>query len=294
MPSKYIITGSKNFIDKQVELISSKFEDPEVNQYYGDEFNADDFFTFIFSTSLFNDSKLAIVKNAEKIKEIKQIIDESVKSIEADILLLFTDTDVKKLKLPKDLPFEIISEGKVSKYDHLKEVIQMFADKGFKINKNTADDIFEMCMKNLDIVANELDKIDIYYYSNPKPKYDKEILDVISFTKNESIFTFIDMFAARKKENALASLNKMLLAGENMNILFHLLNKRIQQIFQYKISSSLVKGAPFIVDKVKRNASIWSQKQIDQMIGKMADIDVDLKTGKADITQALFILIGML
>ena len=134
----------------------------------------------------------------------------------------------------------------------------------------------------------------IFFYNKPKPEYDKEILDVISFTKNESVFNFIDLFAARKKANALDSLNKMLMSGENINMLFHLVNKRVQQIFQYKISPSLVKGAPFIVDKVKRNASIWSQNEIDRMIGKMADIDVDLKTGKADITQSMFALIGLL
>lgn len=293
-PDKYIISGSKHFIDKKSNEICGKYSDPETNHYFGDEFSSEKFFSFIFTPSIFFDSKLAIISNSEKIKDISMIIEESIRSIETSIIFLVQDFDIKKFKLPKDIKINIISEGKVSKYDAIKEIQAMFGKKGFKINNTSADEIYEMCFKDINIIKNELEKIDIYFYGQDKPDSDTKILEIISFSRNDSIFSFIDFFAARKKRECLKSLQNIINSGENSNILFHMLSKRIQQIFLYQISSSLVKGHPFVVDKVKKNTAIWSKKEVYNLIAQLADIDFGVKTGRADITQSLFNLISLL
>jgi DNA polymerase-3 subunit delta len=292
--NKYLITGSKFFLDDNIEKICKNFTDPEINIYFGDEFDKEDFFSFIFTPSLFYDSKIAIINNSEKLKEINILLENALKSIEATIIFLFNETDLKKIKFENKDKFKILSENKVNKYNAGKIIKLMFADKGFDIKSLTAEDIYEMCFQDINLVKMELDKLDIYYYGKNKPEDDKNILEIISFTKNETIFKFIDSFFDRKKQMSIYSLDNIISTGESAEMLFYMLSKRVQQILLYKISPSFIKIHPYTLSKVEKSASIWSDNEIYLLINEIADIDFDMKTGKANIIDKLYSLISFL
>jgi DNA polymerase-3 subunit delta len=208
--NKYLVSGTKYFLDTNTENILKEMSNPEVNNYFGDEFNKEDFFSFIFTPSLFYDSKIAIIKNSEKIKDINDIVNQSSKSIESTIVFLFNEYDLKKIKLENKEQFEIYLEKKITKYNAAKEIVNLFKEKGFSIKQITAEDIYALCLQDINIVKKELEKIEIYYYNQNKPENDKDILDIISFSKNESIFTFIDSFSERKKRLSTYSLDNII------------------------------------------------------------------------------------
>ncbi len=292
--NKYLVSGTKYFLDTNTENILKEMSNPEVNNYFGDEFNKEDFFSFIFTPSLFYDSKIAIIKNSEKIKDINDIVNQSSKSIESTIVFLFNEYDLKKIKLENKEQFEIYLEKKITKYNAAKEIVNLFKEKGFSIKQITAEDIYALCLQDINIVKKELEKIEIYYYNQNKPENDKDILDIISFSKNESIFTFIDSFSERKKRLSTYSLDNIISSGESVEMLFYMLSKRIQQLLIYKISPKNLKAHPFVLDKISKSAKLWNIKEIDNLISMISDIDFKTKSGKGNILDSIYLLLKYL
>ena len=75
---KYFITGSSYFIDKNIKLFTPKNEDLEMEIFFGDELNKEDFLSYINSVDLFGSPKAAIIRNAGRIKDIEQLAEISM------------------------------------------------------------------------------------------------------------------------------------------------------------------------------------------------------------------------
>ncbi len=288
--NKFLISGSNHFIEENIKKIIKNFDDPEVYRFYGDEMNSDDFFSFIFTLSLFNDVKIAIVLKSEKIGKLSEIVEKSLEA--KDTVIIFAFNEIKRLKkLEKE--FEIIAEPKKN-YAYKPAIMDMFSSKGIKINGSTAEDIYNLCMKDLNIVKNEVEKVEIYLYGKKEQPSEKEILNLISFSKNETIFTFIDFFMARKKDNTLMVFDNILLSGENLNVLFFMLFKRIQNVFLFNINQSLVKQPPWMMNKIKSDTQFWDNNRLNNILSLISDIDYEIKIGRENLKNGFFRLISTL
>lgn len=288
---KYAIVGSKNFQEEKVSEITDSLDEPEESIFYADELNTEEFFTVIFTMPLFSSEKLVIIKNAEKYKDIAWLMEKSTKS-ESVIVFLFEYINKKELKEAEE-NFTLIQEAKKNKTGIINEITAMFNEKSFRLSKQIAEEIYILCNNDISIVKNELEKVEIYF-NYEKPENETEILNIISSSRNESIFKFIDHFCNKNYESTMASLYRLIDAGENLDILYSMLFKRIQKIYLYKINPSLINEHTFVINKIKTNKKLWSNKELAEVIALFNEIDYKSKTGFKDDTKGLINLINLI
>ncbi|HCW92051.1 MAG TPA: hypothetical protein DHM44_00040 [Flexistipes sinusarabici] len=288
---QYVIVGSKIFQDKKLSEITDSLEEPEESVFYADELNPEEFFTVIFTMPLFSSEKLVVIKNAEKYKDICWLMEKSRKS-ESIIVFLFESINKKELKEAEE-NFTLIQETKKNKTSIINEITAMFNEKGFRLSKQIAEEIYILCNNDLSIVKNELEKVEIYFnYTNPEKETD--ILNIISSSRNESIFQFIDQFCNKNYKGAMSSLYRLIDAGENLDILYSMLFKRIQKIYLYKINPSLINEHTFVINKIKSNKKLWSNNELAKVIALFNEIDYKSKTGYKDETRGLINLLNLI
>jgi DNA polymerase-3 subunit delta len=290
---KIAFIGSDSFIDKYISDTLAEYKEYDLDKrtFFADEIDLDDFVNFISTFPLFSDFKLSIVKRAEKFKKLEDLLDLIARS-ESFIILASNDEKLIKI-LKKKKEFEIIQEPKKDKYSILNEIISYFKDLEIGLSKSTAEDIYEMCGKDMKVVLNELEKLKIYY-KYKKPQTESEILEKIHYNKPENAFAFIDSYFDKNKQKASSILYKMIDNNENLNSLFYLLVKRLQLVSAYKIDPSLINERGFIMEKIKKNANNWSIQELSKYSDLIFQIDSGLKLGKIDIRNGLILSLKLL
>jgi len=291
--NKYLLLGNKNFLEEHLSEIYKNIPDADEHIFYADEMDDEEYFTTIFTMPLFSLDKIIIVKNIDKHKKPSELFEKSVSS-EFTIVFLSESANVEK-QLPKNIKdsYKITKESKKTRPNIINEIISMFSSKGFKISRSTAEEIYTLSNNDLAIVKNELEKVEIYYkYNNPESEED--ILNIISSSRNESVFVFIDKYCEKNYKQAITHLNKLISAGENLDILYHMLFKRISKIYLYKINPSLVTEQTFIMNKIKSNAKIWDKRELSEVVKLFCEIDFKSKSGYKDDNRGLINLMGLI
>ncbi|GEM_PF-1320853 len=291
--SKYLLSGNKNFLEENLSEISKNITDADENIFYADEIDEEEYYTAIFTMPLFTSEKLIVVKNIDKHKKPSELFEKSASS-EFTIIFLSESTNIDK-KIPKHIVdnYKIIKETRKTKPNVINEIISLFSSRGFKISRNTAEEIYALTNNDLSIVKNELEKVDIYY-KYKKFEKEEDILNIVSSSRNESVFVFIDRYCEKNYKQAMSHLNKLINAGENLDILYHMLFKRISKIYLYKINPSLVTEQTFIMSKIKSSAKIWGENELSEVINLFCEIDFKSKSGYRDNTRGLMNLVGLI
>ena len=291
---KYIISGSDFFIEKNIKKIVEGCKDPELLVVYGDEFSKDAFFTFIYSISLFSEVKIVIVKNSDKIKDIKTILDNALKAQNAIQIFAFGEVKDQLIQnYSKKYKLNVIQEAKKSRGQYINEIIKMYAEKDFEVDYEYAREIYDCCDKNLNNVINELEKISLYFLYEPN----KKNIDISSFftgEKDNMFFRFIDSYCGRQKKESMTVLHNIVHKRENIRGLFYLFFRRIKQIYLYKISPTLVSAHSFVLNKIKKESNLWSNKELDDIIECFSSIDYLAKTSSYDLTSGLYKLLSFI
>ncbi len=84
---KYFITGSSYFIDKNIKLFTPKDDNLDLEIFFGDELNKEDFLSYINSVDLFGSPKAAIIRNAGRIKDIEHLAEIMSKCSETTLII---------------------------------------------------------------------------------------------------------------------------------------------------------------------------------------------------------------
>lgn len=290
---KILIIGSDSFQNEQIENALQKYADLQIDKkvYYGDEFDYEDFVFFISSLPLFSDLKVAIVKKTEKLNRIEEILSAVLKS-ESSVIFLSNEEKVVA-DFNKFEKINVINEPKKNKYSDFNLIIELFSEIGLKISKLIAEEIYEMCGRDLGIVKKEFEKLKIFY-AYRKPESENEILEKISYAKSENIFDFIEGFFEKNKQKCMRILEAMAKNNENLSQLFYMLSKRLMQITMYKINPSLINERQFIMEKIKKNAASWSLVELSRCSDIFVKIDYGSKVGKSDIDSDIVSLLSII
>lgn len=288
---KYFIHGSSYFIDKNIKLLTPKNEELDLEIFFGDEINKEEFLTFINSINLFGNPKVAIVRNAYKIKDIKQLVSNMAKSTEAILIItspIQDKIDQSLIKIFKDNNFKVIAEEQKKSKTTIYDVIEIFKERNIKLNNIQAEIILNKCFNNLSMVLNEADKFQIYLLGHPENTDINKLIDELSGEKEETIFALTDAFGNRDIKNALKIYTTMDNSYDNNFKIFFALSKRIMQIYLLFLDESYLKQVhPFMLGKIKEQKNKWNIKDIIKIIDKISSLDKDIKTGLKTIDNAV-------
>lgn len=287
--NKIIIAGSTFFQEEKLKELLNSISDSNIRYFFGDEFDKEVFFDYVFSCSLFGERNTAILKNAEKLKD-NDVITSIYNLEENNVILLFNtekakEDDYKKYKEH----FKIYVETK--KLVTPQFIQDHFKGAGFNIGIDTARYIMEICNKDMNILKNELDKITIYF-NYKKPKTDEEIVSLISFSKSENIYDFIKAFFNRDFNRSLSLIANIIEEGENIERVYYELSRHLISIFLYSISPSFVNEYTYTIHNYKESLSKWDKNELSSLISILTNIDLDIKTGRGTFEDALYRLVG--
>lgn len=301
MPSKtdkpfYYIAGSSYYQDEQIKKILDALSDCETEIFNPEDLSGGNFFNFINTPPLFSETKAALVKSFDGVKQPESIIDECAKCIESTIIITAQETKLGK-KLSESLEksgFNIIAEAKAKKYDLTAQIIRMFSEAGFSIDISAASELNELFAGNMALIKSEINKLTAFF-AYKKPSSQTDILNAVTARKHDNIFTFIDAFTLKKRRECAVLLNDFVENGENLPILINLLFKRMKDVFLFGVSRELVKeNRPFMLDKIKSGASAWNKNDLNTLMGLFAELDYKFKTGQVTDSASLFKLISVI
>lgn len=288
---KYFITGSSYFIDKNIKLFTPKDENLELEIFFGEELNKEDFLSYINSVDLFGNPKAAVIRNAGRIKDIKQLAETMSKCFETTLIITTTvkdKIDQSLVKIFKNNGFKVFAEEQKNTKATIDDVIDIFREKNIKLNKEQADILLSKCLNNLSMVSHEAEKLETYILSQKGKVPVSTLLDQLSGEKEETIFALTDAFGMRDVKTALKVYSTMDQSYDSNFKIFFALSKRILNIYMLFIDEkSLPPMQPFQLSKIKEQQKKWNIKEIIKTIDIISELDKDIKIGLKNVNNAV-------
>ena len=242
------------------------------------------------TVSMFNEKKLIVIENIFSAPlDIQKNLSEFLKGIakDPDTIIVFWAEEIEE----KNELFKILkTRAEIKKFDLLKGVQlknwvkDHILEQEGKIEAQALSRIIEYVGSDLWRITNEISKL---------LNYDKEIKleNVELLVKPEidlNIFNLVDALGQKNKQRALGLFNQHIEKGEDD---FYLLSMFIYQIRNLlRIKSTPVAKLdlhPFVIRKTKYQAENFTFEELKKIYYQLMTIDLEAKTGKADITTAL-------
>jgi len=261
--------------------------------------------------SMFEEEKYIIVKNASffgnsKIKDsdIELLLNylEKPNNNTTIIFICNIKLDMRKkiTKIMKD-KYQIINIPNLSNYEIINRVKTYFAKEGFTIDEESIKYIIKVSINNYDIIMQEVNKL-ILYYDKPGHIKQSDVENITSHFLNTNNFLFVDAIVDNDLEKSLALYQDLKIIKVEPAVLLSLLNRDFRIMLNIKIMLEQEKREYVIMnelglldwqlEKYLKKVFPYKIKELENIILKLAQLDLDIKRGKVDrfIGLELFIL----
>lgn len=266
-----------------------------------------DFYDHFKISSMFAETKLAVVKNAFASKKFQEDFLAELESLQSlkDVIVVYeADPPDERLKLFKTL----LKQAKCQEFALLTGAqtktwaAAQIKSQNAKINLDALDLLVSRAGDNLWNLAGEIKKLMHFKGGQTIKKEDVELM-VRPRIEND-IFKTIDALAAKNKPQALALLRRHLDGGDNALYLLSMIGYQFKNLLVVKelaqkglMYASIVKKSglhPFVVKKNYFASSQFSFDELKSIYHKIYRMDSDIKTGKVEPETALDLLVAQL
>ena len=163
-----------------------------------DETNSDFFLNEINSGSLFSEPKIVLLNNAEKIKNISQILEKLTNQDDSNEEIIIVYNSVKENKKINDLTKTFNTYSIFNTNLNRKKFLE-YIEKRLKIKNSEANQLLDLLDEDYYLIKNELDKIDNFL--NGKPYSLDNIKPILSKTSKFIIFELTNNILNNRKIN---------------------------------------------------------------------------------------------
>jgi len=245
-----------------------------------------------------SEKRLIIIKNFlnETNKEDQKKLTDNLDKIPDFTVVIFAEfmppdkrTALFK-KLSKDCRVEFFEE--LNDLSLTKWIIDEVKKNNGQISANNANYLSMYVGNDCTTLHQEIQKLTLYKGKNEISKEDIEKLTspVISM----SIFKLTDAIGFKKTKDALNILEKIILSGEDLQMVFHMLIRQFRLIILIKelqnqglpnaqIASQL-KQHPFIISTISKQTVLYKPEELEKIYDKLLEIEITFKTGKISVT----------
>jgi len=254
--------------------------------------------------SLFDEKKLIIVDNSYIFSTIKRKKDIDTTDFEKYLLnpnpqtiLVFISND-ENINNIKKIVKTIKKNGKVIEYnDELSKSNLIKSEfKDYDMSLETLKLFEDRVGNDLGIIQNEIKKIKIYK-ENDKNITNEDIINLVAKRYELDIFSFIDKIIYKKTDEALAIYFEMLKYNEEPIKIISILADNFRLMYQsrelqkigyniFDIGSTLEEN-PYRIKFILEKSREYTSKKLLELINELADLDLEIKTGKIDKALAL-------
>ena len=300
----YLYYGLEQFlIDKEIEILKKQnnIEDIDVIKYDLENTKIENVLEDALSISLFGNKKLIIVENAyiftgtinkKLIEQNIDVLKEYINNGSFNNIIVFTilkekideRNNIVKLIKEKGVVKDFNISNNINKY-----VLDMF--KNYKISNNNVNLLINRVGNNLEVLNQEIEKIKTYKDSDLNISED-DIKNLTSKNIDTDFFNLIENIVIKNKEKALESYFEIIKYGEEPIKIIVVLANKFRLIYQalnlYKKGysskdiSTILGSNYYAIKKCLENSRNYDNKTLLNCILKLANLDIDIKSGKID------------
>ncbi len=178
-------------------------------------------------------------------------------------------------------------------------VIDHVETKGGKIDFSAANDLALFVGADLRALDSEIEKLILYRHGETIRRDD--VRAMVAPAQEQSIFELVDALGQRKTQRALELLHEQLRHNANEFYLLSMIARQYRIMLQVRDLSARGLGNdalqkqlalhPFVAKKMSEQARNYSVEQLENIMSKLLETDVNLKTSKLEPLLALDLLV---
>lgn len=305
--NNYLIEGSDYIsVNNKISEIIKKngFSDASISKYDLSEGLLDDALEDLNTYGLFSDKKIVIINNFDKMDPLFNKPEELLKYVEnsssLNLLFVVSDKYDDRKKIIKDLKKKM----KFIKISTDPVVFTKSCLEGYKVENGVINLLVNNTLGDVTRLYNECNKLKTYKIND---KYiSKDDVEELSFKRlgdsTETTFQFSRALAEKDKKSALILYQELLnykieplsiigLLASQFRIMYQVKSLEEKNMRNDEIASSL-KEKPYRITKTRELTRYYSKKEILDLMIKLEDIDLKIKTTSVDANTLvqLFIL----
>ena len=211
------------------------------------------------------------------------------------ILVSYKELDNRK-KLTKVLK-EKTEYKEIFSYDfngYVKERLD-----GFKMNFMTINLLVSYCDGDIKRLFNELEKLKLYKFNEKVITLD-DVNRIVRKGYDSTIFNLIDEINSGNKEKIYSIYRELLMENETEEKILYTIANHYRLLYKVKIKSMSMSDSemirvyrlhPYRLTKLKEQCRLVSREKILFMLKGLSDVDINVKSGKMDISTGMFLFL---
>lgn len=178
-------------------------------------------------------------------------------------------------------------------------VIDHTEKKGGKIDFSAANDLAIFIGADLRALDSDIEKLIVYRGGETIRREDVRLM--VAPAQEQSIFEMVDAMGQRRMQRALELLHEQLRHNANEFYLLSMVTRQyrlmlqVRDLMQRGMNVDAIQKQlglhPFVTKKIAEQARNYSVEQLENIMHKLLQVDVDLKTSKLEPTLALDLLV---
>lgn len=269
-----------------LEALLNKLNIDNISRF--DETNSEFFLNEINSGSLFSEPKIVLLKNAEKIKDLPQILEklENHENTNEEIIIVYNSIkENKKINdLTKKFNNHFIFDTKINRKNFLEYIA-----KKLKIKDNEANQLLELLEEDYYLITNELDKINNFL--NGKPYSLDNIKPILSKTSKFIIFELTNDILNNRKINFPIKEHMGILSSlvNDFDLIYKLHVSKIKDN-NYNNFKEIIKNldifnsySPYYIFKKQEFLNKFTKKECLDFLKLAFKTELMIKTGEIDL-----------
>ena len=307
----YLLYGTVDYlINKTIDKIISdnKIDEFNINKYDLTNSLLTDIINDASSMSLFSDKKIIIVNNAyiftgnnkKYLEQDTLELEKYLNNVNDNTILIF-NVNSEKLDERKKITKLIKKNGLVKDFnciDNISLVKNLFDD--YSISNDNVKYLISRVGDDSSLLASEIEKIKIYKNEDKTITFD-DITNLTTKSLEVNNFKLIDAIINKNKAEAFNLYqDRIKLNEEPIAIIISLANQirimyQVKQLYLNGYTenniASILKIHPYRVKLASQNAKKYDSNILLNYLKQLADLDINIKTGKVDKTLGLELFI---
>lgn len=176
-------------------------------------------------------------------------------------------------------------------------IIQRARMKGAQIESGAVQELTIYVGDNLYLLDVELEKL-ATYVAGKRPIQVQDVHNLVSYAREENIFSLVDALGQRDGSKAMSSLRRLLEEGHESLVVLHMITRQFRLIIQAKELMEQRKTRPqmmqtlhlrhqFILDKLLLQAHNFTMARLREIYQLLQRVDIDIKSGNIEPELAL-------
>lgn len=289
----YTLVGNKDYVLEEIDKIVG--DSSNIISYDLDECSIKDAIIDLDTVSLFG-KKIVKVFGLDKIDDSDFLIKYFDNALDNVLILVsYKELDNRK-KLTKVLK-EKTEYKEIFSYDfngYVKERLD-----GFKMDFMTINLLVSYCDGDIKRLFNELEKLKLYKFNEKVISLD-DVNRIVRKGYDSTIFNLIDEINSGNKEKIYSIYRELLMENETEEKILYTIANHYRLLYKVKIKSMSMSDSemiriyrlhPYRLTKLKEQCRLVSREKILFMLKGLSDVDINVKSGKMDISTGMFLFL---